>query len=256
VNPYEPLLDDYLAARRASGWKLRELERDNRAFLAWLDAEGRDGITAAGAVEWAMSSPKPSPNRWGARLASVRVFTAWLRASGAAGVEVPDRAELPVKPSRATPYMYSRSDIEAVAAAFDRVCATPIARATMPTLVGLLAVTGMRIGEALALVRADLDPAAGTLAIRADKTGQRRVIPVDPTTAAVEAFIAVPARRALPSGPAGPLFPSRPGRAWSRGAVEAHYQRAVAVAGLPDQSPARPRIHDFRYPNLGGIQTF
>jgi integrase len=77
--------------------------------------------------------------------------------------------------------LYSDADIAALiaAAASSR---TPLRRATFATLIGLLAVTGIRVGEAIALDRGDVDLASGRLVVRHGKFGKARELALHPTT--------------------------------------------------------------------------
>ena len=67
----------------------------------------------------------------------------------------PPAGLLPAVCTRTTPYLYSRADITALLAAAAAL-SPPLRAATYQTLIGLLAVTGMRIGEAIALEGADV----------------------------------------------------------------------------------------------------
>lgn len=88
---------------------------------------------------------------------------------------------LPGGTHRAVPYLYSAADIASLLAQAERL-RTPLRTATIQTLTGLLAVTGMRIGEALGLDDGDFDPGQGTLIVRHAKFGKQRLLPLHPTT--------------------------------------------------------------------------
>ncbi len=92
---------------------------------------------------------------------------------------------------RATPYLYSDAEISAIINAAGTL--RPRFRAaTYQTLISLLAVSGIRIGEALALDRGDLDAHDGMLIVRDAKFGKTRLVPLHPsTTAALTRYAAL-----------------------------------------------------------------
>ena len=128
-------------------------------FLDLLDARSASTITTELALAWACESRAGGPNWWAHRLSIVRGFASYVHAGDATAV-VPPRDLLPCGPRRATPYLYVDADVVALINAANGL-RTPIRRATYRTLVGLLAVTGMRIGEAIGLDRHDFDARAG-----------------------------------------------------------------------------------------------
>jgi integrase/recombinase XerD len=140
-------LDDYLAIRRSFGFRLERPEKLLRQFLAYLEAVGSDRVTVAGAVAWATLPEGGAPEWWGARLSVVRVFARHLHALDSRHEPIPADV-LPVRSHRATPYLYSDEEVVALMAAA-RTLPRKLRATTMETIVGLLAVTGLRIGEAL-----------------------------------------------------------------------------------------------------------
>lgn len=179
-------LDHYLAIRRALGFKLRRAELLLADFVGHLEADGTDIITTDAALAWASLPLKGSSEWWGYRLSVVRAFARHLHAIDARH-EVPPPGLLPVRTHRAVPYLYSDADIAALMSAA-RQLSSPLRAATFETLVGLLAVTGLRIGEALRLDRNDVDLLTGVLRIRESKFGKSRQVPLHPST--VEALAA------------------------------------------------------------------
>ena len=95
--------------------------------------------------------------------------------------EVPPSDLLPAKKRRAVPYLYSEAEIEQLMQAARKI-RPPLKSATIETVVGLLAVTGMRIGEAIALDRDDVELSEGRLIVRRDKNGKSREIALHPST--------------------------------------------------------------------------
>lgn len=162
------------------GYRLERPEKLLSQYLAHLEAAGQDVVSVDNAVEWARLPADGAPNWWGYRLSTVRGFAAYLHALDPVH-QVPPAELLAQRPQRATPYLYSEADLTALIAAAQSL-KTPLRRATMATLVGLLAVTGMRVGEAIALDRGDLDPATGRLVVRHGKLGKARELWLHPTT--------------------------------------------------------------------------
>jgi integrase/recombinase XerD len=120
--------------------------------------------------------------------------------------------------------------------------------ATYQTLIGLLAVTGMRVGEAIRLDRADLNLADGVVTVRQAKFGKSRLLPLhQATTAALGGYLRL--RDQLhPDPSAAAVFISPAGTRLLYCNVHATWKLLVASAGLQPRSAAcRPRIHDLRH---------
>jgi integrase len=173
---------EYLAIRRALGFKLRGHDRLLKDFIAFLSDVGAPTITTATAVAWATRPAQAQPVRYAQRLCAIRGFVSYLHAIDVT-VQVPPIDLLPYRRWRRTPYLYSQSDIEALIAAAGRL-RRPLRAATYRAVVGLLAVTGMRVGEAVTLDDEDVDLAGGTLVIRGAKFGKHRQLPLHPSTVA------------------------------------------------------------------------
>ncbi|MGH2379824.1 MAG: tyrosine-type recombinase/integrase [Candidatus Limnocylindria bacterium] len=184
-------LERYLIIRRALGFKLARAELLLADYLRYLEVIGADAITTENAFAWASLPPNGSSSWWGQRLSVVRAFARHLRAIDPVH-EVPPTGLLPARTHRAVPYLYSDTDIAALMAAA-RELRSPLRAATFETLIGLLAVTGLRIGETLRLDRGDVDLDDGVLGIRQTKFGKSRIVPLHPST--VEALAAYARRR-------------------------------------------------------------
>lgn len=243
-------LDDrlagYLAVRRALGYKLARTEKLLAQFIAWLQARGEQAITTNLALEWATLPPATGSNWHAQRLSVVRAFAAHLHALDHAHEPVP-RELLPQRPNRAVPYLYSDSEVLALIDAAS-VIPTPHRAATMRALIALLAVTGMRIGEAIRLDRGDIDHARDTLAVRESKFGKSRQLAVGPST--MEALRAYLRRRdrPVPTEPTPAVFTSAAGTRLTYCNVHLAFKRIVTGAGLqPRSSACRPRPHDLRH---------
>jgi integrase/recombinase XerD len=182
MSALERRLSEYLAVRRALGYKLERAGKLLAQFLDWLNERELSVITTELALEWATLPPATGSNWHRQRLSVVRGFAAHLHAIEPAH-EVPPADLLPSRRRRAVPYLYSDGEVLALMDAAS-IIPTPHRAATLRTLIGLLAVTGMRVGEAIRLDRSDVDCQHGLLIVRDSKFGKSRELALDPTTIA------------------------------------------------------------------------
>ncbi len=190
--------------------------------------------------------PNGASDWWAQRLSVVRAVARHLHAIDPAH-EVPPADLLPGHSHRATPYLYSDADIAALMAAA-RELRSPLRAATFETLVGLLAVSGLRIGEALRLDRDDVDLVEGVLAVRLTKFGKSREVPVHASTTDALAAYARERDRLCPR-PDGPaFFVSTAGTRLLYCNAHLAWLELVRRAGLqPRSATCRPRPHDLRH---------
>ena len=239
-------LERYLVIRRAVGFKLARAELLLADYLRHLDAIGAEIITTDNAFAWASLPPNGSPDWRGYRLSVVRAFARYLHALDPAH-EVPPAGLLPARTHRAVPYLYSDADVAALLAAA-RELASPLRAVTFETLVGLLVVSGLRIGEALRLDRDDVDLEDGVLHVRQTKFGKSREVPLHPST--VDALAGYARRRdQLSPRPRDPsFFISTTGTRLRYDNVHLAWLDLVRRAGLaPRSARCRPRPHDTRH---------
>ena len=240
-------LDAYLVLRRGLGFQLNDLERQVGLFCTWLEARGQtQTFTIDDAVTSARLNPDAHPSWWATRLSLVRRFAGYLNA---AGVDVPviPAGLLPARKPRAVPFIYSQADIDSLLAACEIEFADERIAATVRTVIGLLAATGLRIGEALSLGVDDIDSDQDVLMIKAAKSHQR-LVPIHPsTTVALQDYIALPARAATRPDPHGPVFVSSLGTRYAYVSFQSLFKRVRETAGLTPRGRARPRLHDLRH---------
>jgi site-specific recombinase XerD len=246
VIALEDRLQGYLAVRRALGYRLARAEKLLTQFIAWMNARGEQTITTASALAWAVLPPATGSNWHAHRLSVVRGFAAHMHALDPAH-ELVSRDLLPQRSRRAVPYLYSDAEIRALMDA-SSVVPTPHRAATMCTLIGLLAVTGMRIGEAIRLDHGDIDHQRSVLTVLESKFGKSRQLAVDATTtAALRAYLAR-GDRPLPEQPTDAVFTSAVGTRLTYCNVHLAFKRIVKHAGLTARSTVcRPRPHDLRH---------
>ncbi len=242
-----PALRDYLAMRRALGYTLRRTEKLLAQFIDFVEASAADRVTIDLALGWATLPATGDVSWWSGRLSVVRKFATFLHTLDP-NTEVPPTDLLPAPQShRAVPYLYSDEDIAALLAAAG-ILSSALRVLTYQTLIPLLAVTGMRVGEAIRLDRKDVDFEAGVLTIRLSKFGKSRELPLHAST--LDALRAYLRRRDRlhPKTKAPSLFISTAGTRLLYCNVNWTFLRLVRQAGLKPRSKAcRPRLHDLRH---------
>ena len=238
-------LDDYLTLRRALGCKLVRAERDLRQFLDYLGEREQSVLTAEAAADWVSRSRHGSAAP-GLGMEAVRGFAVFLHAHDPAH-EVPPPGLFPRRRVRAVPYLFSPADIAALQAAAGRLRG-PLRAETYAFLIGLLAVTGLRIGEALALDDGDIDAGEGMLIVRQDKAQSFRLVPLHPTALAALAGYRHRRNQVLPGRAAPAVLVSRTGDRLTYNAVHKTFTGLAAAAGLgPRTRRCRPTVHGLRH---------
>ena len=163
------------------------------------------------------------------------------------GTQVPPPGLIPQPQRRRRPFIYSAADIEAVMDQIRCSIASPLRVATYQTLIGLLAVSGLRIGEAIKLDRCDVDWATGVLLIRESKFGKSRLVPLHPSAMKALAEHA-DLRDTLQPRPMEPSFFVSLTRKRLSYAVVCHtFRQLVDDAGVGAGAPSKPRLHDLRH---------
>jgi integrase/recombinase XerD len=239
-------LAGYLDLRRSLGFKL---ERDAKLldqFITYLDDRGSRKVAVADALAWASLPAGGSPGWLRMRMTVVRGFAAYL-ATLDPDTEVPPGSLLPGGPRRAVPYLYSAADITALLAQAGQL-KTPLRRATIKTLIGLMAVTGMRGGEVVALDDEDFETGRGLLLVRGAKLGKQRLLPLHPTSVAALLAYRQLRDRQFPRPASEALLVSGAGTRLLYYNVGQTFARLARQAGLTARSgDCRPRPHDLRH---------
>ena len=238
-------LADYLALRRALGYKLVVAERLLGQFLSFVEADGAEVITTELALRWATLPSGASPVWHAQRLTAVRLFAAFA-ASIDEATEIPPASCLPGRP-RAVPYLYSDAEVEAIMAAA-RSLRSPLLAHTYETLIGLLAVSGIRISEAIRLRREDILLDEAWLQVIEGKFGKSREIPLAPgTVEALRRFAAI-RDQLCPAPRHDSFFCSTAGTRLTYARVRQTFSELCQRAGVAATSPrCRPRLHDLRH---------
>jgi integrase len=178
-------VERYLVERRRLGFSGRNDACTLRSFARHVQTAGYRGpLTVEVMAEWARrdSHGSSDPHTWARRLKKLRTFTRWLQ-QFEPRTEVPDDAIFGRLPERQAPHIYTEQEIVSLLAAARRLGPAPGLRGVIfETLFGLLASTGLRIGEALSLGNLDVDLKVGILSIHQAKFGKSRQVPMHPST--------------------------------------------------------------------------
>jgi integrase/recombinase XerD len=235
---------DYLTVRRRLGFELKHPGRTLEDFVQFMGRAGAEHVTTELALMWA-TSVQAHPHRWRRRLGVVRGFGRYLSTIDPA-TEIPPEL-LPAALPRVAPYLYSPGEIQALMAAA-RALSPQLRAATIETVIGLLAVTGLRPGEALGLDRADVGLSDGLLHVRAAKQNKHREVPLhDTTTIALRQYSRLRDRHLpKPSSPA--FFVSPHGSRLTARALGGTFAKLIRPIGLEGAGErTRPRAHDLRH---------
>lgn len=241
-------LEEYLAIRRALGFRLEVQGSLLHRFVDFTETEGASCITRDVALRWATQPKGCQPAQWAKRLGLVRRFAEYQSAIDPR-TEILSADLLPHRFRRKTPYVYSDSEIaQLIEAAKHLRSPLGMRSVTFSTLFGLLAVTGMRVGEAIALDRKDADLREGILTVRQAKFGKSRLVPLHASTRDMLSHYAGQRDRAFKTPMTPSFFVSGRGRRLSRSSVKWTFVKLSRRIGLRSPTDRRgPRIHDLRH---------
>lgn len=249
MNPLRESIQDYLALRRSLGFKLRNAGICLSKFATFLEARGATRITTQLALEWAQQSSSAQPSTWAQRLSYVRGFARHHVASDPQ-TEIAPPGLLPFRPHRARPYLYSEEEIaHLLRCARELPPIDGLRPWTYYCLLGLLSVTGLRIGEAIRLQLEDVNLQDGLLTIRGTKFGKSRLVPIHPTTQEVLAqYRACRDRCVAGCSTSSFFFITSRGHHLDIGDVHRTFYKLSRRIGLRAVSASHgPRLHDFRH---------
>jgi integrase len=242
----------YLQLRRELGYKLRGPDGLLRSFVAFAERQGAAHVSTDLALRWARQPAGAQPATWGLRLGVVRRFAVWLSASDRR-TEVPPTGLLPCRYRRKSPYLYSDAEIERLVRAAGRLpSAAGLKGRTFSTIFGLLAVSGLRVSEALALDHQDVDLEEGVLRIRRSKFGKSRLVAVHESTREALADYARERDRVVGCRATEAFFLSEKGRRVTEWAARYNFAVVSRQVGLRAATTncrhgRGPRLHDMRH---------
>lgn len=242
-------LNEYLAIRRALGFELREVAGCLRTFVTFLETNSATHITTELALRWATRPGASQPSTWAWRLGMVRRFAAWLSAAEPR-TEIPPAGLLPYRYQRKRPHIFSDEEIEQILGLAAQLPSEKGLRAhTYATLFGLLAVSGMRVNEAVKLDSLDVDLGHGILTVRRTKFGKSRHVPVHPSTvSALQQY--ADSRDRIIAKPVQAFFVSERGTRITDCMARYTFARLSQQLGLRSAAKGHgrgPRLHDMRH---------
>jgi integrase/recombinase XerD len=236
----------YLVARRALGVKLERHGRLLPQLVAYLEAAGAGTVTRELAISWAQLPAGALPRHWAARLSIARGFAAYLQTIDPS-TEIPPIGVFAVRYQRPTPYLWSSLDIARLLEAA-RALRPALKAASYEALFGLLAVTGMRLGEAISLQRDDVDLDRGVVTLHAQNTKlqRARLVPLHPTTVQALECYARTRSRLCPAPSSSTFLLSSIGTSLDRSAVAKTLRTLTTTLGLRTDT-VHPVAHQLRH---------
>jgi integrase/recombinase XerD len=244
-------LDRYLTIRRSLGYYLGTAERILRRFIAFVEQKDAEYVGTALFLQWQETFGHAKKQTWAARLGVVRLFAQWLHGIDLRH-EVPPQALIPCRRHRPRPYIYSDEEIgRIIETAAELSSINGIRALTCSTLFALIAVTGLRVSEALSLDVTDVDLESGLLTLRRGKLGKARLLPLSKSTT-IQLVAYANERDRLLGAPSKPFFVSDRGERVTDCGARYNFAAVCQAIGLrPAEKFNRhghgPRIHDLRH---------
>ena len=241
-------VDQYIAHCRTLGYKLQGRRAMLRRFVAFLSRRAPDSpITTALALEWATESKLDTPINQARKLTAVRAFARYCAVDDPR-TEIPPENLLGKTRRRPSPYIYSSEEIHSLLnAAWHLRPPDALRPQTYAVLLGLLACTGIRIGETIRLRLDDVrwnDPA---LVIRDSKRLRERLVPLhDSTVNTLQAYVQ---RRSIyvQDASCDRFFINDNGGPLCHGQILRVFRRLRSTVGIGGTGRGQPRIHDLRH---------
>ncbi|WP_104131383.1 tyrosine-type recombinase/integrase [Cryobacterium sp. M91] len=238
--------EDYLRLRRLLGATLKSHEPLISQFLAWLDETGGESLTVESAVRWAVL-PVDAAARWRAfRLSVIRGFAGYVHAQDPALAQIIPMGLVPSKVVHAIPYLYAPDQTLALMTA--ALTLSPQLRGlTLQTVIGLMATTGMRVGEIVALDLNDIDLMNALITVTG-KYGKTRLLPILPSTVTALREYLRHSRELVVARDGAPFFLTFIGTRPATQSIQKAFRSVATSLNLVAQPgiPA-PRLHDFRH---------
>ena len=234
-------IEAYLDLRRTAGFAMGNAEYLLRSFARFAAARGERHVRATTLIDWASQGPSVAQRH--TRYQAICKFASQLRLEDP-GHELPPPNYFGYKKTRRIPHIYSPAEVDRLMLAASRLTPRGTLRPqTYATLIGLLATTGMRVSEALALLVGDVTSEG--LLIRNTKFQKTRLVLLhDTALAALQSYLA----RRLSMHPGGDhVFVGSNGQPLTYAAVYPVFGTVLKAAGVPGSQGHRPRLHEFRH---------
>jgi integrase len=246
------LLQEYLEMRLSCGFKVLSTRKVLINFVRFAESIGADFITPEVFFRWKAEFGSASSKTWSMRLGQLVLFSGWLNAVDKRHKLLP-RNLVSSRYYRKRPYIYKEDEVTAIIQAAEKLPSqNGIRSITYVALFGLLASTGLRVGEAISLQVGDVDLDCGVITVHRAKYGRERLVPMSPSVVQHMGEYARRRDRILGEQRAS-FFVSDSGAQLSYTAVHATFARASINAGVREeprnsrQSGSGPRIHDLRH---------
>lgn len=237
--------DDYLALRRSLGYKLVMTAWLLPQFVKYLDAAGIPTVTVEAALAWSIQA---NP---GTDMASCRMMVARGFARHMAGIdpatEIPPLGLMPSKQRWRPPFIYTPADIDALMGQTRLLLRPPLLALTFETVIGLLAVTGMRIGEVIHLDRGDVDLTTGVVLVRESKFTKSRYVPLHESTVGALGRYAERRDAEHPRPTTTSFFVAVTGKRLDYTMVGRTFRNLCENAEIGVGAARHPRLHDLRH---------
>ncbi len=237
-------VDDYLRARRALGYRLERQEHWLRQLVEYLHQAGSVTLTNELVISWAQLPATAQPRHWAQRLGCARKFARYLQAVDPAA-QIPPNAVFPAQRHRPMPFVWSHEQIQLLLTAASQL-RPPLRGLTHEALFGLLAVSGMRLGEAVGLLCDDVDLDAGVITIRHAKFDRPRLVPLHQSTTGALHRYRLARDRCCPAPRTANFFLSSVGTGLTRSGVDTTLRQLTTNLGLRTET-VHPRAHDLRH---------
>jgi site-specific recombinase XerD len=240
--------------RRSLGFKMKDAGVGLFDFVSYTEQAGISHITTAVALHWAQQKTNVQPEEWARRLSFVRGFARYHLANDSR-TEIPPSSLLPYRPKRAQPYLYTDDEVKKL---MRTARSLPLANGfrgqTYNCLLGLLSVSGMRIGEVLDLKLKNVDFKEGVITVVGAKFGKSRFVPLHASTIKALANYKMSRAKFLAGKQAENFFISLRGTRLDAGTVTRTFHQLSRQIGLRKLGERNgPRLHDFRH--VFAIQT-
>lgn len=246
MNFHQPV-DDYLALRRSLGHDLSEAGRLLPRFAAYLEKTGAGFVSIDATLAWSCEPDVPA----GSTVPSKRMTVARGFARYMAGIDprtqVPPPGLVASRQHWRPPFVYSDADVVRLMAQVRSVVPSPFRAATFETLIGLLASTGLRVGEAIKLRREHVNWDEGVLFVERSKFGKSRQVPLQASALGALASYGKLRDQVGASASALTFFVSLRGTPLIYADILSVFRKACDAAGVGAGSLVRPRVHDLRH---------
>lgn len=237
--------DRYISLRRTLGYKLVKAERHLHSFARFVAERDEMHIRTASVLAW-LATVARTPGARARRLTDLILFARFLHAEDRQH-EIPRADFARSRDMRPIPYIYTPDEIARIldaAGSLRHQEPNPLRCQLYIMLFGLIAATGLRVSEALALRLDDILP-DGVLHIRETKFRKSRLVPLHATViAALDRYLDVRRQRV---GGSDWLFPSVQRREMCPTTVNYTFRCILRRAGIAPQRSKQPRIHDLRH---------